>query len=203
MKSCFRLLVASFLGVSLLSSSISAEEPTKDEQAKMAADQEHLAGTIRRYFESSGSFHSDDLLTRSQVKGLQSYLRRVGLAGIVSRPEVVSRVSLDRSRLVQLFYKKRGAEVLRVTASKIGGYGRLDMLSHEIAGLTAIQEALAANDHRRLVEYVLSRSETPTNAQPAPEQSSAEEPLQKAPQPENRGIYTVDQLIEAVTATAN
>ena len=101
---------------------------------------------------------------------------------------------------MQLYYKKHGAEVLRESADKLGGFEQLDMLSREIPGMLAIQEAMATGDHRQLVEYAKSRAEQPAET-PDSTEPSAEEKLSKQEIPERfRRIYTVDEFIAAATS---
>lgn len=191
-------------GISFLlvpgSLTLAATEPNAEERVEAPTKQELLAGTIRRYFESSGSIQNDGLLTRSQIRGLQQYLRRVGRGGQVSHPAIVNRVLPDRSRLAQLYYKKRGAAVLQKSADKLGGFHQLDMLSRETVGMLAIQEALVEGDHRKLVEYALSRPKKTEDAQESTEQAEDEKTAPAETPEQFRRIYTVDEFIAAVTS---
>ena len=200
MKLCYQLLGTAAFAACFANTAFPENPSNLGQQSQLQAEQEQLAGTIRRYFESSGSFHADDLITRSQISGLKRYLRRVGRLGHVSHPAVVSRVSPDNSRLVQLFYKKQGADVLRSAAAELGGYGSLEMLSHDLAGLAALREAVAENDHRTLVEYARSSIESRETSLSDSEQVGTKPLPQDAVLTGKQGIYTLDEFIEAVTS---
>ena len=83
-----------------------------DTETDTEATGRKLAATVYRYFESSKSYHKGDLITRSQLAEMQSYLRKTNGHSPATHPRLLNRALADEARLVRYFYLEKNSEIL-------------------------------------------------------------------------------------------
>jgi len=150
--------------------------------------------TIRRYFEGQSGYHAGDLITRSQVAELQVYLRRTRNRGPASHPLLLQRMLPDSCRIAKLFYTKNGGNVLRNAAEKLGGYAVIEALTRSTDSYSQLVKAATSGSVDAVVQLAESAGLEKTN-----------ETTFTAGKKKRRRkiIYTVDEFLSVVSATAN
>ena len=180
-----KLATLAALLISLIGSShCSAESPNANELEK----------TIRRYFLGQSDYHEGDLVTRSQVEQLQSYLRKTRRHSPASHPVILQRFLTDRNRLCKAFYLKNGGKVLREASKQIGGYASLEALVRDTGHYTAILQAIHSGSVEEIIKLVESVNES---------KSAEDREAEHSRKLRKKTIYTIDEFISVVFEEEN
>ena len=175
------------IGIRAQESATAQPEETQSEEEKL------LRATAFRYFSADEDYRRGNLIVRSQVDELQAYLRRTRGPIKAANPIFLKRVLQDNSLLGRYFYRQGGAEVLRLTAEQLGGYGKLEALSATREGKLAIQSAIETASPQELIELAQS-AEKPSAAG----DTESGDSKKTIPTFLDLRIYTLEEYFEAV-----
>ncbi|MCA9232601.1 MAG: hypothetical protein KDA57_18270 [Planctomycetales bacterium] len=152
-----------------------------------------LEMTIRRHFSAISGYQKGDLITKSQVEELQTYLRKTNRHCRAAHPMLLNWILPDDCRLSRLFYSQSGAEVLRTAAGELGSYAELEALTRSADSYAALVEAVESEDADTIVELALQGRE------PNDESQGKERPSRRSSR-----LYTVEEfLVETFKSTTN
>ena len=184
----------SLFGVTLLllvcaSHALAEKKPNVDSDELQA-----IKDSVLLYFESTGGFQKGDLVCRSQIEEVQSYLRKTRGHSLATHPRLLNRFLADESRLSRLFYMKNGATVLRKAAEKTAGYSVFDKLSHKTASLKKLNDAVEKEDIQALIE--LGNLELAKQKNESHDQNSTANNLAK-----RKRLYTVEDFLDVITSS--
>lgn len=157
-----------------------------------ASDLTVLGETVQRYFSGMGGYQEGDLLSRSQVQELQDYLKKTRGHSPATHPWILSRVLADNSRLVRLFYRHNGAELLREAVAKGNGYEVFKSITHTSIGYSELVDAVERGAVEDLIQMANQKSQQQADALKASDSS----PKKRLKPPL---IYTATDYIAAVT----
>lgn len=117
-----------------------------------------LKSTVVRYLSADADYRPGDLITQSQLKEIQAYLRRTQGNSPATHPKWRKRMLPDKAHLASIFYSG-GGPVLRQAAAKLGGYGELDRLSKDVSGRRVLQDAIESNSPDKLIRALQAKGE--------------------------------------------
>lgn len=151
----------------------------------------NLGSTLDLYLSADDSYRSGDLITQSQLKEFQIYLRRTRGASLATHQKWSKMALGDRAGLTQLFHNG-GAVLFRQAVKKAGNYADLDKLARTPRGQAILKNAIKNKDLEQLMQAI----EQHKQKQPAPD---AQDEGKKAPsKPEKAVIYTADDFLAAL-----
>ena len=175
------VLIASSIGVTY----------AEDIEPVSSTNNKELFDIALRYFQYSESFEPGDLIVRSQVADLQSYLRKTRGPCRATDAKLLKRILPDNAPFSRFFYLHSGEKVLRNAASRLGGYRQLVSACNDKQGLIVIKEAIRTGNPEPLVSFVESRADQNSGASSDPKQVNPNSFLDSR-------IYTVAEFVEAV-----
>ncbi len=143
---------------------------------------------VRRLLSRVEGLDQGDLLSRSQVEDLRSYLRRTRRDANVVDRQLTLRFLPDSNYLVRLFNRGQNARTLRRAATELGGYERVLALSKTSYG----QDVLAEGLRRGRIEGIVQAAEELS------ERSGVAESDEAADQRRDRWLFTVNELIQEI-----
>lgn len=151
----------------------------------------NIESTLDLYLSADDAYQAGDLITQSQLKEFQVYLRRTRGSSLATHQKWAKKALGDRAGLSQLFYNG-GAEILREVAQKKGGFAELDELVSTPRGKAIVQKAIKQKD----VDQILLAIEQHENER---KQRLSQKNSQEAPQPAMKlKIYTAENYLNAL-----
>ena len=150
--------------------------------------------TVIRHFRASYKLEEDSLICRSQVVGLQNYLRRTRSPYLSYFTGVLPRVSTDRSRLAVIYFQGNGAQLLDQVAEESGGFGPIAHLCRRSEGVLLIKEAIKKGKPDILKEAIAKETKEIAATAAGDKSGKRAKPAR---------IYSVAELVEAVLVLAD
>ena len=115
---------------------------------------------VALYLTSGEGYAPGDIITRSQIEELQSYLRKSRQKNTITHPILLERSLPDNAPLSRIFHSSpEAANALRSAAAELGGFGKLDAFSLRQGGRETLLKASQAGDSQAVVELVARESE--------------------------------------------
>ena len=148
----------------------------------------NLASTLDLYLSADESYRSGDLITQSQLREFQIYLRRTRGASLATHQKWSKMALADRAGLTQLFHNG-GAVLLRRAVQQTGSFADLDKLARTPRGQTLLNNAIKNNDLEQLMQAIEQHKEK------EPARKAGEVPKKSPPKPEKVVIYTADDFL--------
>ncbi len=156
----------------------------------------NLADTLDLYLSAESSYREADLITESQVREFQIYLRRTRGTSLATHPMWAKKALADHEPLARLFYNG-GAAVIRATVKKTGGYDELVPLARNPRSRGIFEDAIKENEPELLMQAV----EANRKKQVSEAKSNGKSEQQMRTTKELR-IFTARDYVAAVTEAA-
>ena len=150
-----------------------------------------LEATIKRHFAATTGYQEGDLITRSQIEEVQTYLRKSLGHSVATHPRLLIRFLADEARLARIFYWKDGAEMLRTTVANGHSYEILDKLTFKKKSydqFTRVVELQNLDELKQMIDEELKH-------QAALEVERQDRPKRRYKPPR---IYTVEGYLEYI-----
>ena len=162
----------------------------------------NLVETIRLFFTLDPEFRPGDLITRTQVEELQTYLRKTRREGPATEISLLARSLPESTPLVRFFYQDDGSELLRQAAKQLGGYEPIYKLCHMPQERLLVRKAILKSDLSALLAVVADT----TNDSPHLSEKGGPSSLSLPTNDLDHGksttrlhrIFTVEELIDAL-----
>jgi hypothetical protein len=169
------------------------ETPKERNTSNLINNLNNIEETAKRYFASAGGYQEGDLISQSQIQEFQDYLRKTRGHSPATHPRLLTRVLRDNSRLVRLFNRPNGADLLREAVAKGNGYGAFKNLTHSKTDFAKLTDAF----DRGAVEDLIQMADQKSQQLTATTEVSDPKPKRHL---KPSMIYTVADYLTAVNA---